>query len=689
MVKTYKLNNHELDNLKSKIDNLRKLLQRYEHEYYVLNSPSVPDSEYDNLLKQLQELEAVAPELITKTSPTQRVGGQPGSRFKQIKHIHPMLSLSNAFDTEEVLDFERRIKEQLKFNQDQVNLEYICEPKIDGLAVNLTYKKGHLIAAATRGDGELGEDVTLNCKTIKDIPLELLNYLEQDGVNLEIRGEVYMQRTIFKQLVATAKEQGKKVLVNPRNAAAGSLRQLDSKITAERKLSFFAYGAHGLLNCVDQWSTLKKLKSFGFAVCLEINKVNNIKECLDFYSHMIKVREQLNYDLDGLVYKVNNFNLQQQIGFIAKAPKWAIAHKFPAQEVITRLLDVEFQVGRTGVITPVAKLAPIFVGGVNVQSATLHNQEEIKRKNLMIGDWVIIRRAGDVIPEVVMPLIERREPEFLTKIIFPKNCPACGSKLEYIRSQIMLQCSGGINCHAQFKEKLKHFVSKKAMDISGCGEQIISQLIDAKLLQNITDLYKLSFEQLTALDRFGDKSANNLLQSIENSKNCSLAKFIYALGINEIGEETAKLLVKNYRNLEDLMHASVHDLSNIHGIGTIMAEHIYNFFHEENNLKTINSLKIIGIKCIDPKLDLSLEKDQNLDLNSKFKDQIIVLTGNLSNFTREQAKALLEQHGAKISNSISKKTNYLIVGSNPGSKLAQAEKLKINILTEEEFIANL
>ena len=670
----------ELDlKLKHKVEKIINLLQKYEYEYYVLNTPSVLDAEYDKLLRELEEIESTHPELINQYSPTQRVGGKVAKEFLPVEHNIPMLSLSNAFAEKEVLEFDRKIQEKL--NHQDLKVTYICEPKIDGLAINLLYINGTLKIAATRGDGRIGEDVTLNCRTIKDLPLKLLNYdPEIDGHEIEVRGEIYMKKDIFKQLVQQAKQAGNKMLVNPRNAAAGSLRQLDPKITAQRKLSFFAYGAHGISNTENQFATLQKLKLFGFAISNQILQTDDIKKCLNFYHTILADRNTLNYDIDGVVYKVNDFKMQDMLGFIAKAPKWAIAHKFPAEEAVTKLLDVEFQVGRTGVITPVAKLEPIFVGGVTVQSATLHNIQEIERKNLMIGDFVIVRRAGDVIPEVVTALLERRDLSVVNTIEFPKNCIVCGSKIENISSEIIFKCTGGLHCKAQLKEKLKHFASKKAMDIEGCGDKLIEQLIDAKLLNKLSDLYEINFAQLIHLPRMGKKSANNLLNSIENSKYPTLAKFIYALGINEVGEETAKLLAKHYGSLPKIIQATVEDLSNIYGIGTIVANHIFNFINNTTNINVINQLFKFGLKLTEN------TKTSNQPENFIINNKIFVLTGNLKNFTREQAKDLLEQMGAKVTNSISKNTNYLVAGLDPGSKLQKALDLNVPILNEQEFL---
>lgn len=687
-----------MNNLKKKIAQLTTLLQQYEYEYYILNAPTVSDLAYDKLLKELEQIELEHPELITSYSPTQRIGGKVAEEFSSIEHKNAMLSLSNAYTETEVLEFDKKINEKLKATNKSIsintnmhfNYNYICEPKIDGLAINLTYINGSLTTAATRGDGKFGEDVTVNCRTIKDLPLKLLNYdLKLHGKEIEIRGEIYMKKDAFNQLISNAAKTGNKIFTNPRNAASGSLRQLDPKITAKRKLSFFAYAAYGILNINTQFDVLQQLKTFGFAISEQIKLTDNINECLNFYKNILKIRNNLNYDIDGVVYKLNDFNMQQIIGFIAKAPKWAIAHKFPAEEAITKLLDVDFQVGRTGIITPVAKLAPIFVGGVTVQNATLHNMQEIKRKNLMIGDSVIIRRAGDVIPEVVASLLEHRNLSIVKDIKFPTHCKICGSKIEPINSDITFKCTGGLICRSQLKEKLKHFSSKTAMNIEGLGDKLIEQLINAKLLNNIANIYEITFEQLIHLPRMGKKSVNNLLDSIENSKHTTLAKFIYALGINDVGKETAKLMANHYHDITKIMQATVDDLSNIYGIGSVIANHIFNFFNEATNINIINKLFTLGLKLLNHSKDhLSIPKKLNLKLNLtlKLKDQNFVLTGNLENFTREQAKNLLEQMGAKVTDNISQKTNYLIVGNNPGSKLKKAQSLNIQILSEQELL---
>ena len=666
----------DLKQLKHRIKELTALLHQYEYEYYVLNTPSILDSEYDVLYKELQDLEQQYPELINKCSPTQRVGGVASKIFNQVVHKSAMLSLSNAFSNEEIIDFDKKIQE--KFHN-ATQIEYMCEPKIDGLAVNLLYKNGILEVAATRGDGNVGEDVTLNCRTIKDIPLQLFNYAVQDGLEIEVRGEVYMKKNVFNDLVKHAKQHGNKALVNTRNAAAGSLRQLDPKVTASRKLSFFAYGANGSLALPNQFATLQKLKNFGFSVCDLTVKATNINECLNFYNHVLKHRSSLHYDIDGVVYKVNDFHVQEKLGFIAKAPRWAVAHKFPAQKVVTKLLDVEFQVGRTGVVTPVAKLESVFVSGANIQNATLHNMQEIMRKNLMIGDWVTVRRAGDVIPEVVATLIDRRELNNVREIIFPSNCPACGAKVEKITDEVMYKCTGGLYCNAQIKEKIKHFSSKKAMNIDGLGDKLIEQLVNVKLIVNVADLYNINFEQLMKLNRVAEKSAQNVLTEILNSKKTTLAKFIYALGINEVGEETAKLLSKTYRDLNRVMNASIENLSEIYGIGPIVAQHIYNFFHEDNNIQVITKLINAGVEWVE--LNDNNSNTDYLPLQNKN----FVITGSLSGLTRTEAKQLLEKYGAKVLNSVSSKTNYLIAGEDPGSKLQQAQNLNIIILNEVEF----
>lgn len=662
--------------IQQKINRLIKLLQQYEYEYYVLAAPTVLDSEYDQLLQKLQQLEQQYPQLTNKYSPTQRVGGSAAKIFKQVKHKVAMLSLSNAFSEQEVIEFDNRIQEKLASNQ---QLEYVCEPKIDGLAVNLLYKNGVLEIAATRGDGMVGEDVTLNCRTIKDIPLKLLNYTSRDPEIIEVRGEVYMKKSVFKQLIAQARQSNEKVLANPRNAAAGSLRQLNPQITASRQLSFFAYGCYGLDSISNQFTMLQQVKNYGFTVSNLIAKVKNITQCQEYYQNVLFRRDSLNYDIDGVVYKVNNFALQQKLGFIAKAPRWAIAHKFPAQEVVTTLLDVDFQVGRTGVITPVAKLEPVVVGGVTVQNATLHNIQEIARKDLMIGDQVIVRRAGDVIPEVVNSLVARRDLSKVKTIKFPSKCPSCGGKIERFGDEVAFKCIE-INCFAQLKEKIKHFCSKKAMNIDGLGDKLIDQLVAKNIINNVADLYKLQLKDLLQLDRIAEQSANNLLQSIKGSKKITLSKFIYALGISEVGEETAKLLSKKYLKLDNIIVATIEDLAEIYGIGIVVAQHINNFFQQKTHLKIIQQLLKLGISFTD------VNKLSNDSANLPLAGKTFVITGNLEKFTREEVKELLENYGAKVASSVSKKTDYLVLGANPGSKLTQAKKLQIKILPEEELI---
>lgn len=670
----------ESKEIQSRAEKLIKLLQQYEYEYYVLNAPTILDCEYDALLQELKDLEKKHRYLINKHSPTQRVGGVASNDFNPIKHKFPMLSLSNAFTAEEVIDFDQKIRNKLSAINNK-NIIYVCEPKIDGLAINLLYKNGFLEVASTRGDGSIGEEVTLNCRTIRDIPLQLLNYSSKDPQEIEVRGEVYMKKTVFNQLIEKAKKTGDKILVNPRNAAAGSLRQLDPNITASRRLSFFAYSIIGLSEIKEQHTALEALKRYGFAVSDLIIKANDIKQCLSFYNKVLDARASLNYEIDGVVYKINDFKLQKILGYISKAPRWAVAHKFPAQEVVTKLLDVQFQVGRTGVITPVAKLAPVFVGGANIQNATLHNIQEIKRKNLMIGDFVVVRRAADVIPEVVSSLIERRIDNELKEIIFPTKCPSCGSKVEKISNEAMHKCTGGLNCSAQVEQKIKHFASAKAMDINGFGDQLIEQLVTNKIINNISDLYSITFNQLIALSRVGKKSANNLLAAINSSKNTTLARFIYALGINEVGEETAKLLSKKFRTVDLFMSATIQDLIAIDGVGQVVSQHIYNFINQENNINIIKKLINNGIKFS----DLSYDIDQSKERNLQFHNKNFVITGTLENFTRNEIKEFLEKKGAKINSSVSKKTDYLVVGDNPGNKLIEAQNLDISIINEEEL----
>ena len=668
-----------MTNIQTQIDNLRKTLRQYEYEYHVLDNPTVPDSEYDRLFHQLKALELEHPEVLTSDSPTQRVGAKPLSGFTQIRHEIPMLSLDNAFSDEEFNAFVKRIEDRLIVFPKP--LTFCCEPKLDGLAVSILYVNGVLTQAATRGDGTTGEDITANIRTIRNIPLQLLT--DNPPARLEVRGEVFMPHAGFERLNEYALEHGEKTFANPRNAAAGSLRQLDPNITSKRPLVLNAYGigiAEGVELPNTHYARLQWLKSIGIPVNPEIRLCNGTNEVLDFYRDIQNKRSSLGYDIDGTVLKINDIALQNELGFISKAPRWAIAYKFPAQEELTVLNDVEFQVGRTGAITPVAKLEPVFVAGVTVSNATLHNGDEIERLNIAIGDTVVIRRAGDVIPQIIGVLHERR-PDNAKAIIFPTNCPVCDSQIIRIEGEAVARCTGGLFCAAQRKEALKHFVSRKAMDIDGIGGKLIEQLVDRELIHTPADLFKLDLTTLTRLERMGAKSAENALNSLEKSKSTTLARFIFALGIREVGEATALNLANHFKTLDALKAADLEELQQVPDVGEVVANRIFVFWREAHNVAVVEDLIAQGVhwETVDVK-----EASENL-----FKDKTVVLTGTLTQMGRNEAKALLQQLGAKVSGSVSSKTDFVIVGDAAGSKLAKAQELNITVLTEEEFLEQL
>ena len=665
--------------LQQQIDTLRQDLRRYEYEYHVLDNPTIPDAEYDRLFHQLKALEAAHPELITADSPTQRVGAKPLSGFAQIRHEIPMLSLDNAFSDEEFYAFVKRIEDRLIHLPEP--LTFCCEPKLDGLAVSILYVNGVLTQAATRGDGTTGEDITANIRTIRNIPLQLL--MDNPPARLEVRGEVFMPHEGFARLNQHALEKGEKTFANPRNAAAGSLRQLDPKITSKRPLVLNAYGI-GIAEGVDlpntHYDRLQWLKSIGIPVNPEIRLCNGTNEVLDFYRDIQNKRSSLGYDIDGTVLKINDIALQEKLGFISKAPRWAIAYKFPAQEELTRLNDVEFQVGRTGAITPVAKLEPVFVAGVTVSNATLHNGDEIERLDIAIGDTVVIRRAGDVIPQIIGVLHDRR-PADARPIVFPETCPVCDSAIVRIEGEAVARCTGGLFCAAQRKEALKHFVSRKAMDIDGVGGKLIEQLVDRELIHTPADLFKLDLTTLTRLERMGAKSAENALTSLEKAKHTTLARFIFALGIREVGEATALNLANHFKTLEALQNADLEALQQVPDVGEVVANRILAFWHEPHNVAVVNDLIAQGVhwETVETK-----EVTEN-----RFKGKTVVLTGTLAQMGRNEAKALLQDMGAKVSGSVSAKTDFVIAGDAAGSKLTKAQELGVPVLTEEEFLAEI
>ena len=663
--------------IKKRIFDLRNIIDHHNYQYYVLDNPEVPDAEYDRLLRELQKLEQEHPEFITHDSPTQRVGASPVTAFGEVKHAIPMLSLDNAFDDQETIDFDRRVRERLSIDQ----VEYVAEPKLDGLAISLRYEDGSLVQAATRGDGVTGEDVTHNVRTIASVPLKLIgnDYPKQ----LEVRGEIYMPKDGFNDLNRRAREKDEKEFANPRNAAAGSLRQLDPRITAKRHLAIYCYGVGEVgggeipNNHAD---ILEKIKEWGLRVNPEIRVVQGVAGLLEFYREMGKKRDGLEYEIDGVVYKVNDSAQREALGFVARAPRWAIAHKFPAQEEITTVLDIEVQVGRTGAITPVARLEPVFVGGVTVSNATLHNIEDLHKKDVRPGDTVYISRAGDVIPKVVRVIKERR-PKNTQPFVMPTSCPVCGSDVIRPEGEAVARCTGGLCCDAQRKEAIKHFASRKAMDVDGLGDKLVEQLVDSGLIHNAADLFNLPVAKIAGLERMGEKSAINLVAALAKSKETTLARFLYALGIREVGEATAQTLAAYYGNLESLKDADEDALQEVSDVGPIVAAHIRAFFHQPHNLEVIEKLINAGIHW--PKVEV-LKADQQPLLG-----QTVVITGTLSTMPRDQAKARLQALGAKVAGSVSKKTSFVVAGAEAGSKLTKAEKLGVEVLDEKALLGLL
>ncbi len=662
-----------------RIDNLRSQIRKHDYSYYVLDDPSVPDAEYDRLMRELIKLETQSSQLITHDSPTQRVAGFPLDSFKQVNHVVPMLSLSNVFSLEELEAFDKRIKDRL--NNDE-KIDYNAEPKLDGLAVSLLYEDGLLVQAATRGDGNTGEDITENVRTIRSVPLKL------DGKKipkkLEVRGEVFISKKGFAYMNDYARKYDQKEFVNPRNAAAGSLRQLDAKLTAQRPLEIFCYGV-GLVEdgglAENHNDMLKQLKEWGLRVCPLVELVKGVQGCWDFYEKILQQRERLDYEIDGIVYKVNLKRYQDELGFVSRAPRWATAHKFPAEEEITTVNEIEFQVGRTGTITPVAKLEPIFVGGVTVSNATLHNMDEIGRKDVRCGDTVIIRRAGDVIPEVVKVVLERRH-KGVRKIKLPKQCPECGSEIVRPKDEVVARCIAGFLCPAQRKGALKHYASRNAMDIEGLGDKLVDQLIEKQLVNDLSDLYRLDEEALSNLERMGKKSVQNLLQAIEKSKQANFAKFLFGLGIREVGEATALALVDYFDyDLNKIMAADEDVLQQVPDVGPIVAKRIVEYFSHPSNKRLIHSLcSEIGIHWVVPKSNAN-------NSNGVLSGNTYALTGTLTSMTRDQAAQAIRAKGGKVVSSISKNTTALVAGETAGSKLQKAEKLAVPVLSEQEFVA--
>jgi len=682
------MHNKLSDNPEKRIKQLSEFINDLNINYHQLDNPKVEDSVYDALFKELINLEKKYPIFKTKNSPTQKVGSKALTKFESFTHKTPMLSLSNAFNANDVHNFETKINKILSrqiHNINKPNICYFCECKLDGLAISLHYKDGILTHAATRGDGLSGELVTQNVKTIKNIPLKIdlkkINNINNNiNNNIEIRGEVLISKKGFEKLNQNMQKNNKQTFANPRNAAAGSLRQLDSKITATRPLEFYAYS---LPNEITQKhsSDLILLKELGFAIAEPNLLANNIDKCLDFYEKISDLRKHLPYEIDGIVYKIDDYKVQKQLGMIARAPRWAIAHKFPAEKVETIIQDVDFQVGRTGTITPVARLLPVLVGGVTVSNATLHNKDEIIRKDIKINDWAIIQRAGDVIPEIVEIIKDKRDPKNISDIIFPDKCPSCDTNLIEIKGEAAIRCPAQWECPAQRKEMLWYFVSKPALNITGLGKKQIGVLVDNNIIRSPADIYQIQKHDLLILERFADKSINNLLNSIEKSKNTSLKRFILSLGIREVGAVMAEQLADNYPKLDDLINAKQEDLIKIDSIGPNIANSRCEFFKNDININNINKLKELGVNWPEK----NIIKDNNLNINNHINNKIFVITGKFESFSREDLADKIKSLGGKVTSSVSKNTDVLLCGENAGSKLSKAEKLDIEIWNEDKI----
>lgn len=659
------------------IEKLREQIRQHDYQYYVLDAPIVSDSEYDRLFRELQTLENSHPELIIPDSPTQRVGGTPLKAFDSIVHRMPMLSLNNAFEENEIVAFDRRVREALGLAQ----IEYAVEPKFDGLAITLTYESGIFTQGATRGDGYTGEDVTGNLRTIRSIPTRL--HTENPPELLEVRGEVFMLKRDFERLNQVQEARGEKLFANPRNAAAGSLRQLDPSITTTRPLTFFAYGlgaTEGIVQPPTHSAAMDYLINLRLPVCKQRSTVEGLQGLFDYYAAIGKSRDSLPFDIDGVVYKVNALSQQAELGFVSRAPRWAIAHKFPAQEALTIVADITVQVGRTGAITPVARLRPVFVGGVTVTNATLHNEDEVRRKDVHVGDTVSVRRAGDVIPEVVNVVMEKR-PATARAFVMPKLCPICGSHIIRLEDEAVARCSGGLFCPAQRKQAILHFASRRAMDIEGLGDKLVDQLVDTELVHTLSDIYRLKLKTLANLKRMAEKSAQNIIDALNNSKQTTLTRFIYALGIRNVGESTAKDLARHFGSLQAIETADLEALQQVPDVGPIVAESIFEFFSEAHNREVIADLVQSGLKWE--------EGAGNIRSSGALTGKTFVLTGTLPNLSREAAKELIEIAGGKVSGSVSKKTDYVVAGAEAGSKLDKAQELGITLLDETGLLALL
>lgn len=675
----------QLDEVSREIEKLRTEIRHHNYCYYVLDDPELPDGEYDRLFRRLRDLESRFPELVTPDSPTQRVGGEPMAVFVTVRHEVPMLSLDNVFSVEEFADFDRRARDRLGdllgsgadlFSAPAIT--YCCEPKLDGLAISLVYENGNLVRAATRGDGLTGEDITHNVRTIKSVPLRLRS--DTPPALLEVRGEVVMPKAGFIRLNEQAAARNEKIFANPRNAAAGSLRQLDPRVTAKRPLEFYAYSAvrcEGLMPAPTQFGVLQQLRELGFRISQEVRAGQGPGFVQAFYDDVHRRRDSLPYEIDGVVIKVDSVKWQQELGFVSRAPRWATAYKFPAQEAITLLQAVEFQVGRTGAITPVARLKPVMVGGVTVSNATLHNFDEIERMDVRVGDSVVIYRAGDVIPKLVRVLTDRR-PEQTQPLKLPKQCPVCGSDIERPEDEAIARCSGGLFCPAQRKEALKHFVSRRALDVEGLGDKWIDQLVEQGLIKTSADLFCLKKEQLIDLERMGDKLADNLLRAIDKSRTTTLPRFLYALGIREVGEATALNTAHHFGNLDAIMMADESALMQVPDVGPVVAESIATFFRQEHNQEVIHLLRERGVHWQD--LEAQGAREQPL------AGQTWVLTGSLTGMSRDQAKEKLQKLGAKVAGSVSRKTHCVVAGEAAGSKLTDAEKFGVKVINEAAFV---
>ena len=663
------------DAMQRRVARLRSDINRHNHRYHVLDDPEVSDAEYDRLLTELRRLESEYPELVVPDSPTQRVGGAPVAAFAQVRHRVPMLSLDNAFEREDVIAFDRKVRERLETERE---IDYACEPKLDGLAVSLTYRQGSLEVAATRGDGSVGEDVTHNIRTIQSVPLRLAGSGHPDL--LEVRGEVVMSIPGFREMNRKAAEKGEKTFVNPRNAAAGSLRQLDPRLAASRPLEIFFYAAgviEGRKMPGRHSETLVLLREWGLRTSPESRVVQGVEGLLAYYEDVGNRRSSLRYQIDGVVYKVDELQLQRELGFVARAPRWAIAHKFPADEEMTRVRAVEWQVGRTGALTPVARLDPVFVGGATVSNATLHNIEELQRKDVRIGDTVVLRRAGDVIPEVVKVMVEQRPPGAVP-VELPAKCPICGSDVEREEGEAIARCTGALVCPAQLKESLRHFASRRAMDIEGLGNKLVDQLVEAGLVEDAAGLFRLKAAQLSELDRMGDKSAAKLAEALERSKATTLARFLFALGIRDVGEATAESLARHFRTLKALREASVEAIEEVQDIGPITAAHVRAFLDESRNAGVIDQLMELGVRW--PETAAATSK------GGAFEGKTFVLTGRLASLSRDEAGDLIRAAGGTVSGSVSKKTDFVVAGDEAGSKLKKANELGLKILEEDEFL---